>query len=497
MLDAYIVGHGVPELAAALELAEVGLRVRVALPAADVVSEAEAGAVSAAVSGAAAAAAEGAGSAAHHTAPDRGALDHDGAIRALLDHAAAPIADGHAFEPAAPVAGVPGRTLVHGANGGWVPLPEPNVWGIPAVPMSSDSIAVLGGRGSLRATVDRVRPVLTIGKTQGLGALVRSRMGQQMLDRAVNPLVRERYGVDANEVDAAVAAPGLNGALTVSGSLSGAALIESEAHLARETAVLPAGGWAALRDVLLQRLELYGVQFGAAVAEVQPLPESAGAPDNPFMPHFSVTETDGASFEAVAVVSGVSARSSVRPAAQADAAPVVPVVWRPSLTAVVTEAELPDELVSAAAAANGPAGGGTVAAGSGTNHAAAPQPRVTAIAATSEGWSVRYDNVDAGLWRVTATGPAGEAEASDQAGIAAARREISVLRHAPSVWRLAPWARLADHAAAADALDTEREEAPWSLRVGEGLHAGDLSAAIADARRAAVLLRRRLTGISD
>ncbi|MBP1326662.1 hypothetical protein JOF28_001894 [Leucobacter exalbidus] len=504
MLDAYVVGHGITELAAALELAEVGLRVRIAAPA----------------QASAPAAAEASAAGPSPEAPDRGEPDDDGAIRALLAHLAAPIgtkpgeerAANTAVHTAAGLAAItcpPGRTLLRGANGQWAPLPEVNVWGIPAVPMSGEAAALLGGRGALRASVDRVRPVLTIGKTVGLGALVRSRMGQQVLDRVVNTLVGARYGVPADNVDVAIAAPGLNGALTSAGSLSGAVLTEAESYVARETLVRPAVGWAGLRAALLERLALYNVQFGAAATTVTELAVDAEAPNQHMTPHWQVREDTGEVFDVVALAAGRDGSRETPAALQSielglHAVPGA-VIWRPQLTAVVPEASVPEHVLTAVAALEAAAGEG---------HGRGSTPHTVSIGtaaieplAVGAGWSVRYEEAGAGHWRVTAAGPAQiAADALNTAdtpralsadALAQVHAEVPALAGARAAWVLAPWATVTERDAAEAALAAERSDREWLLHAGRELHAGNLADSIADARQAAVHLRRRLVGISD
>ncbi|MFB7249796.1 protoporphyrinogen/coproporphyrinogen oxidase [Microbacterium sp. NPDC056234] len=112
------------------------------------------------------------------------------------------------------LAGVPGQEPS--------PLPKGGILGIPANPFIDDVRQIIGWRGAWRAYVDRLRPPLTIGHERSLGRLVRSRMGQRVLDRLVAPVVTGVYSAHPDDVDVDVAAPGLNAALTRVGSLSGA-----------------------------------------------------------------------------------------------------------------------------------------------------------------------------------------------------------------------------------------------------------------------------------
>lgn len=148
------------------------------------------------------------------------------------------------------VAGLPGTDVA--------PLPDDSVLGIPENMFSDASRRILGTGGAWRAYVDRLRPPLTIGHEQNLAKLVRSRMGQKVLDRLVAPLAAGIYGTAPDRIDVDVAAPGLNAALTRTGSLSGAvAAVRPDGPHVRGLA----GGMSRLVDALAQRL----VQLDAVV----------------------------------------------------------------------------------------------------------------------------------------------------------------------------------------------------------------------------------------
>lgn len=139
------------------------------------------------------------------------------------------------------------------------------ILGIPVSPLGRDVARLVGTGASLRGYLDRLKPVLTIGKEQYLGPLVRSRLGGAIAGQLVEPVVRDRYGVDADQVEVAAAIPGLNEAMTRTGSLSGAVLSLTEEHRRREVLHGVAGGLGMLVQLLCARLEF----FSATVASGQ------------------------------------------------------------------------------------------------------------------------------------------------------------------------------------------------------------------------------------
>ena len=53
------------------------------------------------------------------------------------------------------------------------PLPKTGMLGIPANPLGDDVRRIIGWSGALRAYLDRLMPILTIGRAHSLGKLVR------------------------------------------------------------------------------------------------------------------------------------------------------------------------------------------------------------------------------------------------------------------------------------------------------------------------------------
>jgi oxygen-dependent protoporphyrinogen oxidase len=150
---------------------------------------------------------------------------------------------------------------IPGVAGGAAPLPAGGALGIPANPFDPDVRRIIGWRGVWRAYADRLRPVLTIGHTHSLGTLVSTRMGARVLDRLVAPVVQGVYSAHPADIDVDLAAPGLNAALTRTGSLSGAVSVLSgeRATKAPGGAVEGVrGGMTRIVDALLARLDELG-----------------------------------------------------------------------------------------------------------------------------------------------------------------------------------------------------------------------------------------------
>lgn len=144
---------------------------------------------------------------------------------------------------------------------GAAPLPADTTLGIPANPWADDVRRVIGWSGAWRAFVDRLRPPLTIGHERSLGRLVRTRMGDRVVDRLVAPVTWGLYGVHPDDIDVDAAAPGLSAALTRVGSLSGAVAAQAlgsgpDAAAAPEASSRGTlrGGLGLLVDALARRL---------------------------------------------------------------------------------------------------------------------------------------------------------------------------------------------------------------------------------------------------
>lgn len=140
------------------------------------------------------------------------------------------------------------------------PLPRTGVLGIPANPLGEDVRAIIGWGGAWRAWLDRIRPILKIGRAERLGPLVRERMGQAVLDRLVTPISAGVYSTDPDLLDVDVVAPGLNEAMTRAGSLSGGVAQLVGERRAGSAVLGLRGGMHALVDALLAELARFGAE---------------------------------------------------------------------------------------------------------------------------------------------------------------------------------------------------------------------------------------------
>jgi oxygen-dependent protoporphyrinogen oxidase len=145
------------------------------------------------------------------------------------------------------------------ASGPALPLPATSLLGIPGVPLAADVIAVLGTGSALRAQLDSVIPHLAATKSLTLGALVRRRMGNGVLEKLVAPVVHGVHSVHPDELSLDRAAPGLRSALALHGSLAVAVRSLRDAAPAGSAVQGIRGGVHRLVIELAADLETYGV----------------------------------------------------------------------------------------------------------------------------------------------------------------------------------------------------------------------------------------------
>jgi len=150
------------------------------------------------------------------------------------------------------------------------PLPAVGVLGIPGSPLADDVRAILGTRASVRAWADRLIPELTIGREKNLAELVRRRMGPDVLEALVRPVVENVYGLRPEDAEVDALVPGLNGALTTTGSLSSAVLRLRSSAPAGSAVAGVEGGVHRIADALAADLVRFGadVRTGATVTSI-------------------------------------------------------------------------------------------------------------------------------------------------------------------------------------------------------------------------------------
>ncbi|WP_417563974.1 protoporphyrinogen/coproporphyrinogen oxidase [Microbacterium sp.] len=107
-----------------------------------------------------------------------------------------------------------------------VPMPRGGLLGIPIDPLADDVVAAIGPDAARRAQRDLDEPAAgdaqapAVEGAVSLGALVRDRMGDAVLDRLVSPVVTGVYSAAPDDLDVDVIAPGLRAAFARTGSLA-------------------------------------------------------------------------------------------------------------------------------------------------------------------------------------------------------------------------------------------------------------------------------------
>lgn len=120
------------------------------------------------------------------------------------------------------VAPRPGPAWLQPASGDAVPLPATALLGIPADPLAADVVRVVGIVAAERAVELDALPLREIGADTRLGPFVRERLGDDVLDRLVAPVVHGVHSQHPDDLALTRAHPGLPDALAAAGSITGA-----------------------------------------------------------------------------------------------------------------------------------------------------------------------------------------------------------------------------------------------------------------------------------
>lgn len=170
------------------------------------------------------------------------------------------------------VAPAPGPAWLQPVTGEPVPLPATALLGIPSHPLARDVVRVVGLEAAEHAVELDARPVGEVPAT--LGALVRERMGDGVLDRLVAPVVHGVHSQHPDDLPVARAHPGLAQAVVEAGSLSGAvARLRAAAPPGAAVAGLR-GGINRIVPALAADLERHGgdIRLGERVDDPAALP---------------------------------------------------------------------------------------------------------------------------------------------------------------------------------------------------------------------------------
>lgn len=165
---------------------------------------------------------------------------------------------------------------VHGPAGS-VPLPRTGMLGIPGSVWAEDVRRVVGVRGAVRGTLDRVLPARVGLGRRSIGELVRVRLGRRVLDRLVAPVVSGVHSAHPDDVDLDTVLPGLRARLAqdpyrpFGGGLSAAVAAMRAAAPAGSAVAGVRGGMHRMVDALTADAERFGADLrtGAAVTALE------------------------------------------------------------------------------------------------------------------------------------------------------------------------------------------------------------------------------------
>ncbi|GAB3545301.1 protoporphyrinogen oxidase [Arthrobacter tumbae] len=221
-----------------------------------------------------------------------------------------------------------------------VPLPQSGLLGIPADVRDPALPGLIGRAASLRAGLDRALPLgALLNQDQlSLGAVVRARMGPEVLKRLVAPVVGGVLSADPDDLDVDAAVPGLRAMMHKHGSLGAAVGAMRKAAPAGTAVAGLEGGMHQLASALSQRLESDGAILRAS-ERVQGLARTAHgwtvitrtgavqadavvvATDGPTAVDLLTPTVPGLADDSPAVVPAVALVSLVVDVPQLDAAP--------------------------------------------------------------------------------------------------------------------------------------------------------------------------------
>jgi len=152
-----------------------------------------------------------------------------------------------------------------------VPIPEGSGFGIPARVLPFAMSGLFSPREKLRAALDIVLPARAVAGDESIGAFLRRRFGDAVVDRLAGPLISSVYGASADELSLDALMPRLREAQLRHRSLILAGRAAGRAHGAPFVPLLVtlSRGMGSLVDALAARLAGTDMRLGARVARVE------------------------------------------------------------------------------------------------------------------------------------------------------------------------------------------------------------------------------------
>ncbi|MGO1435809.1 MAG: hypothetical protein ACTHZM_07765 [Canibacter sp.] len=426
--------------------------------------------------------------------------DPNAHVAAFIDRVAKPVSDDVPEDPRLAARTLPQpRNFIAGHDGKIREISRPELLGIPGVPLNSETSALLGSGTAFRAYLDRIAPVLSVGKQPSIWKLVQSRMGKKTAQKLLRPFLLTRFGAPLDEIETAVAAPGLNEALTRAGALSGAVLALTERWADHERSVDAPAGWHAVRTAAIEKLELFNATvIQADAAEITYTEHSDDNPSAQHEPQWQTVLEDGRVVTSRVVVadrnSSAHERAGTRITVPGEPAPpLLRSSWSIPVTSTTSnefwhaKLEAPDSDDAACGASHQRAVIQVVDA-SGPDSSLSITRALTSEAADADAIAELRFPVHANTH---------VSEAARVAALTAAGAEPLPNTDWTERVTAAPFTQAQDRANASRIL-AQAEQHNWTLSITGALWHGDnLSDALVHAHSRAVQLRRELTGIAE
>ncbi len=151
-----------------------------------------------------------------------------------------------------------------------VPMPEGVGFGVPTRFLPFLASSLFSPREKLRAALEVFVPRGTVDGDESIGAFLRRRLGDAVVDRLAGPLIGGVYGASVDELSLMALVPRLRDAVRANGSL---VLAGARAHLrgarpADAALLAPARGMESIVDALVARLAGVDVCLGVPVTRV-------------------------------------------------------------------------------------------------------------------------------------------------------------------------------------------------------------------------------------